>query len=540
MNDYQGIELSKAEVEHDQWKKILTQKLPERSPYEKGTILHISQVSVRVLGTTYDETDYFIYLHELYENPKVHILSEELDKTIKQETFQAIQKILMINQQEKGLSVNRFVAFLDGEQLLPKLENPIMNRHLRKAFMTVLKRFQDHHSKDLNHPDFRRVLVDSIKWTINHLEPWLKEVNIEEEMPHVVWYGDASKSQLYFLYYLMLIGCDVIIFHPEGKDLFAEVDPNQEVSLVETYPSTTNLQAFPKEKPERQSTVAYQASREMDSVLHHEGSSLYKPWQFRNHMPESVTLKTTYDELFLLAKERAFIRPNFKATHQTVEIPNLFAKVMGVSENRREYWDRIQKLAEFKESETIRNFPFKEEISANYKYHYQDALNQQKDCIDPEKLIGLNIWQYKFLPMGTQKAIAYAISNICRHPKLLPRHDETLEDVRHYMFAQATSIPKRLLTLMQTFDFSQTIPKLILYNNEKNGELSRADAVVLLLMNAFGIDIIIYNPPGHNCIEQYIDEKVFDTHWLEDMVFDLDFKEPSVVKKFLQSIKFSQ
>ena len=79
---------------------------------------------------------------------------------------------------------------------------------------------------------------------------------------------------------------------------------------------------------------------------------MYKPWQFREHTPASVTLKTTYDELFLIAKERAFIRPNFQASKSTVNIPNLFAMVMGVSSNEKEYWDRLQTLTEYKESHT--------------------------------------------------------------------------------------------------------------------------------------------------------------------------------------------
>lgn len=47
---------------------------------------------------------------------------------------------------------------------------------------------------------------------------------MEEKMPAVIWYGEANKSQLYFLYYVMLIGCDVVLFHPEGKDQFRELD----------------------------------------------------------------------------------------------------------------------------------------------------------------------------------------------------------------------------------------------------------------------------------------------------------------------------
>lgn len=66
-------------------------------------------------------------------------------------------------------------------------------------------------------------------------------------MPKVVWYGDATKSQLYFLYYLMLVGCDVLLFHPAGTDQLALVDPKQELGFTEKLPDVSELQPFPKE-----------------------------------------------------------------------------------------------------------------------------------------------------------------------------------------------------------------------------------------------------------------------------------------------------
>ena len=101
-----------------------------------------------------------------------------------------------------------------------------------------------------------------------------------------------------FLYYLMLVGCDVLLFHPEGKDEFRQLDPEQKLSFVFTYPDTSALEPFPTEKPQRKATVAYRSAKELDTVLHNEDSLMYKPWQFREHTPASVTLKTTYDELF--------------------------------------------------------------------------------------------------------------------------------------------------------------------------------------------------------------------------------------------------
>lgn len=133
----QEINIQNALVNDDEWKQIIKKPLPERTPYEKNSHLTISRLAGRILGTPHDETDYYIYLHELYASGDVHVLSETLDKTISPERFQAIQRIHMVNQKEKGLSVNRFAAFLDGEQLIPKHPDPAMHRHLRKALIEV-------------------------------------------------------------------------------------------------------------------------------------------------------------------------------------------------------------------------------------------------------------------------------------------------------------------------------------------------------------------------------------------------------------------
>lgn len=247
--------IRKAEPENDDWETFLMRPLPERPGYERENGLAFTRLAVRILGTPYDETEYYNKLFELSSHENIHVLSETLDKTIAPETFQALQHIHSVNQKEKGLSVSRFVAFLDGGRLLAKHADPLMHRRLRTAFMTLLETFADRHENGLNHPDFRRVLLDVSKFSLNHLNPWLEQADIEREMPKVVWYGDATKSQLYFLYYLMLIGCDVLLFHPAAEDPFSLIDPDEELSFVIKLPATGGLEPFPKksrtERPRR-------------------------------------------------------------------------------------------------------------------------------------------------------------------------------------------------------------------------------------------------------------------------------------------------
>ncbi|MEI5905893.1 YceG family protein [Bacillus spongiae] len=530
----QTIQVTPIQITDDKWREVVRKKLPEREFFSETDQLKLGQVSCRILGTPYDETEYYHTLYELKQE-NLMILSEILDKTIDESRFQSIQRIHLIQKKEKGLSINRFVAFLEGEKLLPKHQNAAVHRHIREAYISMLKVFEANHPDGLQSQEFRRVFLDSIKWMWNHLDGWLKNASISERFPRVVWYGDINKSQQYFLLLLMLIGCDVLIFHPEGKDEFSQIDGEDKYSGVIRFPATGTLKPFPIEEPERTSTVAYKASKEMDAVLHHQDSQLYKPWQFREHIPNSITLKTTYDELFLLAKERAFIRPSFMATTDFVKIPSLFSKIMGVSQNRKDYWNKLQLLMNKELTETIKQFPFTTESTANQRYHYEHAL--QNGILAPNKMMESHWWKYSHLPNGAQKAIAHSISRICKEIKLLPLPQETIEQVKLYLFTQSMDIPQSVLKLIQQFDYAQEVPKLILYNNEMNGSLSRSDAVMLLLLHEIGFDIVLYNPPGQNCIEQYIQQDCFDTHWLDNMVFELELKEESVIQRLIKSIK---
>lgn len=524
----------------DTWESMLKKSIAERPQYrkEQGTI-HIGQVVARFLGVSIDEDEYYnqLYNYIYGEESALTLLSDDtLDKRIDNQHFQSIQRVLNINQEQK-LSINRFVAFLDGEQLILKSQIPALHRKLREGMIETLKLYSESEPQGLKNPELRRVLVDLVKWSHNHLQPELEKVDLESRLPKFLWYGNFKKSHFYFIYYLMKLGCDIVVFNPSGVDIFEDVDPNGELSFIHKYPNQKEPEPFPTEKRSRKATVAYRASREIETILNHEGSGLYKPWQLRDYTPTSITLKTTYDELFLLTKEPAMVRPDFDVNNGIVSIPNVFAKVQGVSRNRKEFWDRIHSLTEGEDSLLINQFPFSSAVNNDFRFHYRDAIGRDGLLI-PEKMLQSNYWRYAHLPTGLQMGLAHAIKNICAKPALKPIYNESMDELKVYLFTQGMQIPPTILKLLQRFDYSQTVPKLVLYNNELNGTMTRTDAALLLLLNQFGIDIILYNPPGHNDIENFIEEYLYDTHWLEDVVFDLEYKEPSIMKRlFRQGLK---
>lgn len=512
-----------------------------RPSYQKdGRIYRFNRLGIRVLGTSLDEDEYYNALFDMKQAPNIHILSEELDKTIGNQVFQSVQDILMLHQGEpKGLSVNRLIAFMYGKNLVPQHSDPHINRHVQLSVIKVVEHFKQYQNSGLQAPEFRRFLIDLIKWMRNHWEKWTKTLRVGEDSPKIVWYGNLTLSQKYFLLLLMEFGCDVLIFHPEGKDEFAEIDPMDSFTVSYQYAHTGKLEPFPTEKRERQTTVAYRANKQLERMLNDPQSGMYKPWQFREYLPTSITLKMTYDDVFLYAKEAAMIRPDFKVQENKVIIPVIFAKIQGVSRDRKEYWNYMQGLINHPLAMSIRQFPFSKTTKANYYYHYQHSMD--KGELSSEKMMKGNWWRYGYLPESLQRAIAYTIKRYCEKPRLKRLGNESEADLCLFLFKQASLIPEEILQLLQNFDYVQEIPRLVLYNMETNGELSREDAALLLFLNTFGVDIIVYNPAGHMDLENYIDPLHYDVHWLEDMVFEQEYQQfqqrgDSVLKKFIKRI----
>lgn len=527
------LEIHNLSLSYENWLMFLKTPIPERPEFSiDNGIIHIGQVTGEFLGIPLDVDEYYNQLFEYVhaEAWNLNLLSEDfLNKSIDNRLFQSIQKVININQ-EQHLSINRFAAFLDGEQLLLKSAIPAFHRKIREAMIKTLELFARQEANGLKSTELRRVLVDIVKWSFNHLAAPLSKGDPQKEMPKFLWYGDFNKSHRYFVYFLIKLGCDVVIFHPEGKDMLA--DFLEEPIFVHHFQNTEPAEPFPLEKRTRKTTVAYRASKEIETILNQEGSGLYKPWQLRDYTPSSITLKTTYDELFILGKEIAMIRPDFTVKNGQVIIPVLFAKIQGISKNRKEYWERLHAMLKLDNCMLIRQFPITIATTNDFRFHYRNALGRD-GLLSPEKMMESNYWTYSHLPVGLQKGIANAIRRIVEKPGLKPLPKETPEELKIYLFSQALKIPKSIIQLLERFDYSQNIPKLIFFNNEQHGNLIRSDAALLLLLNYFGIDIIIYNPPGHNDIENYLDGELFDTHWLDEVIFDLEFKEPSILKKVL-------
>ncbi len=49
--------------------------------------------------------------------------------------------------------------------------------------------------------------------------------------------------------------------------------------------------------------------------------------------------------------------------------------------------------------------------------------------------------------------------------------------------------------------------KIVIFNNEKSGELTRSDAVLLLFLNQIGVDVFHFNPTGETIMNRILKQE---------------------------------
>lgn len=131
-------------LSEENWFNLLLKPIKERPLYDTtNRIFTFGQAVVKLLGISLDEDEYYNQLFNwIYkDNTGLHLLTDEtLDRTIDNQHFQSIQKVFN-RMNEQNLSINRFVAFLDGENVLIKSSVPAIHRKLRESFIKVIQHF---------------------------------------------------------------------------------------------------------------------------------------------------------------------------------------------------------------------------------------------------------------------------------------------------------------------------------------------------------------------------------------------------------------
>lgn len=348
-----------------------------------------------------------------------------------------------------------------------------------------------------------------------------------EDIPVVLYYGDISQSELYFLNFMSQCGFDVVYITPNKSNLALTVDKNVGGRMqVFELPQSKESGSYPAAAVKmKMATVAYSAERDLDTMLYGGDTGIYRSFQFPNS--QSLTLKTTFEEIAILWKQEARFRQGFSTSGNLVSIPNVFAKISGVENgDLNKYWDDVRDKLTPQTILVVKqpNNPAAQQ-AADLSVYRQFYRNGQ---IDAERLKKSTLNKYSYLPDRIQDMLFYKLQETISSGFVKLGGDELMCGVLHF----GMNFNKEFLKIIQKFDFTRTIPKLIYIDNLED-TFTVEECIQIVMCNLIGFDVLIYTPTGYKNLETFVSSDAFEEHIMNQFLYNTEiprFKIPSEEK----------
>lgn len=232
-------------------------------------------------------------------------------------------------------------------------------------------------------------------------------------------------------------------------------------------------------------------------------SNIQKDWSLAAFNLENRTLQTTAQEAALIYNNDALVRPGYEQKEQTVFVPNLFIKLSGTDED----FSAFQKLNELKRRdnclvfESFQSFPCPDLKSKTYQKYLKDGL------MDKEAFLWSDDFRFSFLRPGYQSIYIEKINEILKEKEnffigkgLKVTHNEILSTL--------FQLDDSFMQAFHGFDFQFQPPSVVIINKGKEKPAAR-QALILVLLNLLGFDIIVQSPHGHADIENIVNPELY-------------------------------
>ena len=376
---------------------------------------------------------------------------------------------------------------------------------------------------------------------------------VSTDIPKCIYYGDLTYEEAYFLILLALIGFDVIYFNPSGQTLLESIDQDGLSQVIILGVASPIIVPFEERIQkgvviDKITTYAKQAINELSSNLYND-SGIYRPWQFAHGTTSPVIMDAIIEDTLTYWSEPATLRPGFKTVENIVYTPVFFNKISGVYKDQTAYYELVQKLKNapliaFKEnlnlcSTDFSSFNYMQTKAINYHNVHsgtsefnQYDLDTLKSCLHENGTINIEAIKSHAL-FSKWNGLRLETINF-----LINKLDDFLLDTKSALFtfpfgenekltliAAVFNMNKDILEIVDKFDFTTQIPKLVLYLNGTHN-LDIKNALLLGFLHTCGLDIVVFSPNGTSNVNAVISPRFISDIKLEDMVNDFSIKMP--------------
>ena len=258
------------------------------------------------------------------------------------------------------------------------------------------------------------------------------------------------------------------------------------------------------------------AARASDDQLREETNNsvlLQQPFSTRHYKLTSARLATTLAELDILRGTQAIARQGYEQndTEKTILMPTIFAKVDGLPNNEKPYWDTLDKIRDSNGLEALVSIHFK---SSDWYISEDDFKFLTETELRAGTLMACEAWSYQMLNRDLQKSIAEAIVDMVEDwPFTFEKTDDNLAGV----LSMALDMPKEILDMTAEVDYPKEVPLLAFIHQEDFGIVENDDVVAMTLFHYLGWDVIVYSPHGYASLENVLKEDEFDHFSYEKM-----------------------
>lgn len=347
-----------------------------------------------------------------------------------------------------------------------------------------------------------------------------------QELNTIVYYGRCrNKNEELFLQILSRLPIDVLIITPDHSEI-TEIDSR--LFFYKKYPYSFVREKFPSKAEEvKFGTTAYNAEQDLNTLMYQD-TGLYRIQQFKKAVP--IVIKTTYEEIEILWSQEAVFRPNFETLTDRVLVPVIFSKISGVKGSIDDYWYYIAKLIE-EDVYVIKYLPYITNSMPNpFKEKVTSYINNGKIYVD--RIKSSSLYSYSFIRDEMQKHMFDTMQKLIDSKLIIGTGTRGTE---YAIVSTLLNMDKSLLRMIQKYDFTKKIPKLIIIHlNENNSSLE--DSILAAYLSMIGFDVLVFTPTGYNSVERHFASNILLEHNVGEYIYDLKIPDFEKVKRKKEGI----
>lgn len=462
---------------------------------------------------------------ESYEN---ELLRWKLKLESQQKKVLVVEKIIRVPGVDETRKISR-KNYRSPDELLMDLaayisfsKNNELEKLAKKIFIDTMREENQKENTNLNRLANRAICL--LCWVLRYIPELFSDWKIAKP-PVFLFYGVCSnENEAVLLRFLSRLPIDVFEICP---DLNLPCKLTDKFLFDRVFENSMPLNKFPEAVEDiKFRTVAYNAEQDLNRVLYQD-TGLYRNRQFKKAIP--VQLQTTYEEIAILWGQDAVYRPNFETLSDRVMVPVICAKISGVpGGDAYKYWQSIAALA-VDDTAVIYKLPYIGEFDANpIKSHVTKFMKNGKLQFD--KIKNHPAYQYGFIREDMQDYMLDKLQE-CINRKII---DGTgTRGSEFTILAVALNLNKGFLRMIQKYDFTKKIPKLIIISS---GEVTCTleDSILVAYLSLLGFDIAVFTPTGYQNVETNFTQTVLTEHQVGDYMYDLQVPNLKNVSKSAQ------